>query len=388
MKPDPDADAAPPPESGGTVQGSPSPAQASPGPAQAAKAGRLRPTGRLVPYSLLAVLALLLGVGLLPVPYIKLSPGQMYNVIGDIDGIELIKISDTRTYPTSGQLDMVTVTERGGPAGPMTIPEAYLGWLDPDQRVVPERLLYPPGQSLDESRRINAAQFSQAESNAVAAALKYLKRPVQNTVMVLSVVVDGPSYGKLEPNDVILRIGGVKVSNAVEVAEQVRAQAPGNTLTFDVIRADKEQAVAVVLGATPENPDQGMAGIVAAVRYSADFPIEFGIKDIGGPSAGLMLSLGIIDKLSPESINGGRLVAGTGTIDPEGKVGKIGGIAQKMASARKGGAQLFLAPADNCADVGAAGPQGLNVAKVETLTEAVDVLRSWLKGRTDLPRCG
>jgi len=102
----------------------------------------------------------------------------------------------------------------------------------------------------------------------------------------------------------------------------------------------------------------------------------------------MMFSLGIIDKLTPENISGGRSIAGTGTINAEGEVGPIGGIEQKLAAARNHGTELFLAPATNCEQVNKVDLSGLNVARVATLDEAVSVVDRWRAGDTDLPRCG
>lgn len=345
------------------------------------------PTGHLILYSLILLLLMIIGQALLPVPYVKLAPGPMYNVIGASDGVEMIQISGTVTHPTAGELDMVTVTERGGPAGPMTLPEAYWGWLDSTQLVVPEQLLYPTSRSAEESQQLNAAMFSQSESNAVAAALNYLHLPVTETVVVASVVASGPAAAKLQPDDALIRVDATAVTGSSQAANLIRSHAPGSTVRFTVLRGGQSEQIPVVLAAAPGRPQVGFAGLTLASRYSASFPINFGIKDIGGPSAGTMLTLGIIDKLSPQSVNGGRLVAGTGTVDPDGNVGAIGGIAQKMAAARRHGSEIFLAPAGNCDDVVAAGTGDLNVVKVGTVGEAVTVLRQWLAGDPNLPRC-
>jgi len=123
-------------------------------------------------------------------------------------------------------------------------------------------------------------------------------------------------------------------------------------------------------------------GIEIGESYRAEFPITVNLEGVGGPSGGLMLSLGIVDKLTPGELNGGHKVAGTGTIDPDGKVGAIGGIGQKMAGARNSGAEFFLAPADNCDDVLASHiPSGLTVAKVSTLTDAVAALEAYSAGK-------
>ena len=133
-----------------------------------------------------------------------------------------------------------------------------------------------------------------------------------------------------------------------QVGAAIRAKPAGTTFAF-VVRRDGATVTEQVTSAPGrKDPAVPYVGVVVAVDYQATFPITFGLEDVGGPSAGLMFSLGIVDKLTPGELNGGRFVAGTGTITPEGDVGPIGGIGQKMAGARGQGAELFLAPKDNC----------------------------------------
>lgn len=335
----------------------------------------------------LLTLALLAVVMFVSVPYIKFSPGPMYNTIGSVDGIELVQISDTKVYPTTGQLDMTTVTERGGPIGGLTLPEAFWGWLDPDQTVAPVAAFYSPETTADEATRENAADFSSSQSAAVAAALGYLKIPVTSQVVISSVQSNGPANGKLEVGDIVTAVNGKKVSTPTEFATAVRAGKPGSTAKFAVIRDDKPQDISIELGSNPQDPKLGFVGVSASTDFKGPFPIKFGLEHVGGPSAGLMFSLAIVDKLTPEDLANNQLVAGTGTITPDGKVGPIGGIPQKMFAARDRGTQLFLAPEGNCKQVLNQAPPELNVAKVGTLAEAVSVLKKWREGSTELPRC-
>jgi Lon-like protease len=116
------------------------------------------------------------------------------------------------------------------------------------------------------------------------------------------------------------------------------------------------------------------------------FTVKINISNIGGPSAGMMFALGIIDKLTKDSLSGGKFIAGTGEIDPAGDVEPIGGIQQKMAGARDAGATVFLAPAGNCSDTSGAVPAGLRVVKVSTLAGAVQDLQNIKAGRP-VPSC-
>jgi PDZ domain-containing protein len=143
------------------------------------------------------------------------------------------------------------------------------------------------------------------------------------------------------------------------------------------------------------HPDTGKAddgrtvlGIVLGVDYKLPFTVKIDVGNVGGPSAGLMFSLGIYDKLTDGALTGGSVIAGTGTIDDKGSVGPIGGIAQKMVGAREGGATFFLAPADNCAEAAGREPSGLQVIKVSSFDDALAAVTAIGKGNTSgLPHC-
>ncbi len=334
------------------------------------------------------VVVIILVMAFLPVPYIKFAPGPMYSTTGAVDGVELITITDTMTYPTTGELDMTTVSERGGPFGGLTLPEAFVGWVDPDQAVAPVGLFYPAETSADDAREENTADFVSSQSAAIGASLGYLDIPVTSRVSVAQVLPSGPSAGKLQIGDIIRAVDGTAISVPTELPPLVQARPPGSTAQFAITRDGVDQTADVVLGASPRDPAQGYAGIAGGTEVVGPFPITFGLEDVGGPSAGLMFSLGIIDKLTPEELSGGKLVAGTGTITPTGEVGPIGGLPQKLFAARDKGTDLFLAPAGNCDDVLASAPEELDVVKVENLAGAMDTLTRWRAGEADLPRCG
>jgi len=118
---------------------------------------------------------------------------------------------------------------------------------------------------------------------------------------------------------------------------------------------------------------------------TAPFKVNIPIENIGGPSAGLMLTLGIIDKVQPEDLTGGKIIAGTGTIDDDGDVGPIGGIPQKLVGAKDAGAQLFLVPKDNCAEALKNSVPGLPMAEVATVDDALTALKTFTRGGTPKP---
>lgn len=331
-------------------------------------------------WSAVATLALLTVALVLPVPYVKLAPGPTFNVIGDVEGEPVIVIAGTETFPTSGQLDMTTVSESGGPRGGLTFVDAIASWFDPSDAVVPRELIYPDDVTGDEVRQRQKALFSTSESDAVAAALNYLDLPISTEVVATSVFADSPADGVIEARDEIISIDGEPINQADQVVEAIRAQEIGTPFSFELRRAGEVITRDITSAANPQSPEIPYIGITVGNLYTADFDIDFTLQDVGGPSAGLMFATGIIDKLTPEDVTDGRHVAGTGTISPDGAVGSIGGIRQKMAGARDAGAEFFLVPRDNCAEAVGFVPDGLTIAAVSTLDEALEQLRAWTRG--------
>lgn len=138
---------------------------------------------------------------------------------------------------------------------------------------------------------------------------------------------------------------------------------------------------------SPEG-DRAVVGIQAGTDHVFPFTIDIKLDDVGGPSAGLMFALGIVDKLTPESLTDGKFIAGTGTIDEKGEVGPIGGIEMKLVGARDAGARYFLTPADNCEAAAADTPAGLTLIKVDTIDDATKALAKLRGGDTaSLPAC-
>jgi PDZ domain-containing protein len=324
---------------------------------------------------------------LLPVPYVALKPGPTSNTLGSVGGTELIRIDGRRTYPDNGHLDLVTVSVQGGPRQRLDLVTALAGWLDDTIAVVPETSVYPEGETAEEAEQESNAEMTQSQQSATTAALRQLGIPVQSSVVIAGLSPKSPSAGLLRKGDVVLSVDGATVDGGGALRDAITSAQPGDTLDLVVRRAGKELPVSVK---TVAASDDGRAIIGVGTRDKVTFPfkVEISLKDVGGPSAGLMFALGIVDKLTPGSLTGGRFIAGTGTIDDQGTVGEIGGITQKMAGARRNGARVFLSPAKNCAQAKATKPDGLRLVKVDTLAHAVAALDDLRAGRTsDLPHC-
>lgn len=342
---------------------------------------KVRPT---LTWSLLILLAAAMFI---PVPYVMTSPGPVFNTIGEIKDVELISISGTQTYPTEGELNMTTVSEYGGPEQGLDMFQAIWGWISPDRRVVPRESVYPEGETQEQNAARNVKSFSTSQSYAIAAAMDYLDQPVNEKVVITSVGPDTPAQGKLRAGDEILAVNGVAMKTPEQVVNAVKSEPVGTDLTFSVVRGDSKLDVVVTSGTREDDPvtDQDEStiayiGIGIDISYSADFEIKFGVTGVGGPSAGTMFAIAIIDKLTPGALTQGKVIAGTGTIDPDGNVGDIGGIQQKLVGARDAGAVLFLAPEGNCDEVVGHIPNGLTVAAVATLEDAMDEIESFNKG--------
>lgn len=349
--------------------------------------------------STLIFIALLCAGVFLKVPYAEMSPGPTVNTLGSADGEPVLKISGRKTYPTTGHLNMTTVRVTGADYR-MNLLEAVYGWLAHDNVVVPHDTLYPNGKTEEESTQENAEEFSQSQESAKVAALRQLKLPVQAQVVVSSVVKGSPSQNRLHAGDVIRAVDGTAVKQPGDVARLVVKHEPGEDVVFTVVPADdaaaaekagrKPQATEKITVRTVKAPDNGRAivGIQAGTDHTFPFEIDINLADVGGPSAGLMFALGIVDKLTPEDLTGGNFVAGTGTIDDTGTVGPIGGIQMKLVGAREAGAEYFLTPGDNCASAASDTPDGLTLVKVNTIADATRSLAKIDAGDTaDLPRC-
>ncbi|MFF3490682.1 PDZ domain-containing protein [Streptomyces sp. NPDC002795] len=348
--------------------------------------------------STLMLIALLCAGVLIKVPYAEMSPGPTVNTLADHGGEPVIEISGHKTYDASGHLNMTTVRVTSADYN-MNLVSAVYGWLAHDSIVVPHETLYPDGQTEQQSSQQNAEEFSQSQESAKVAALHEMGIPVKSWVIVSSVVKDSPAQGRLHAGDVIKAVDGTKVTKPTDVAKLVTKHKPGENVVFTVVpvkeaaAAEKAGKVAtrtenVTIKTEKAEDDRAIVGIQAGTDHTFPFEIDIKLADVGGPSAGLMFSLGIVDKLSSQDLTGGKFVAGTGTIDEAGKVGPIGGIGMKTVGARDKGAQYFLTPKDNCATAAKDTPDGLTLVKVDTLDDAMDALKDIRSGDTaDLTTC-
>lgn len=344
-----------------------------------------RPTLRHV--SGLATAAMLLTGFVIPVNFVTEEPGPTFNTIGDYEGKQLIDIEGTKTYGVSGNLDMTTVSVAGGPNTHLGALQALGTWLQPNTTVLPSDLLYSHTVTSQEVREQNTADMSDSQEIAQAAALNYLKKPVTEKLTVTGVVKDGASVGKLQEGDVLQKIDSTSITAFGQISD-VLGKTKDQPVTVTVLRDGKTVTEKITPKLNTSN-NQYLLGVSIKRHYNFPFTVKYGLEEVGGPSAGMMFSLGIIDELTPGDMTGGKHFAGTGTIESDGTVGPIGGIAQKMVGARQSGATIFLAPSDNCDEVVDHVPDGMSVIKVSKLSDAVDAVTEVGKGKdpASLPTC-
>jgi Lon-like protease len=320
---------------------------------------------------------------LLPVPYVILGPGPTLNTLGESSGQPLIKISGHPTYKTTGNLNLVTVSYQGGPGSNMNIFQALRAWLDPSEAVVPETELFPAGQSAQQTQAQDTEEMTGSQQMATAAALTALHIPYQTLVTVVSTVPGYPASKVLKAGDVVEAVDGKAVDGQTSLSSMITAHPAGTVLTLTVLRAGKTLTIPVASKASGGTP---VVGVTVEEQYKFPFQVSISVGNIGGPSAGMMFALGIIDKLTPLNLTGGKFIAGTGEITASGQVEPIGGIQQKMVGARSAGATIFLTPAGNCSDTTGAVPAGLRLVKVSTLSQAMSDLEA-IKAGKPVPSC-
>ena len=320
-----------------------------------------------------------------PLPYVIYTPGITADILGTENGTEIITVEGAKTYHDDGQLRFTTVYATRAESD-VNLFQLLGAWIDPDDAIYPREIIYGPDDTDEAQQEEGAFQMVTSQDTAVAVALTELGYDVPSRPEVHRVLPDSPADGELEAGDELLAINGIRVATIEEAGQAVggtpddepaelEVRRDGERLTFSITRAEID----------------GQLRLGFEMRQSYDFPVEvkFGIDpDIGGPSAGLMFSLAIYDTLTEGSMTGGDVVAGTGTISPDGAVGPIGGIDQKIAGAREDDADVFLVPAANCDDAYESPNGDMELVRVATMSEAVDALEAYADDpNAGLPRC-
>jgi PDZ domain-containing protein len=333
------------------------------------------------------------GLSFLPAPYAVERPGPVFDTLGDVtvagESVPLISIPGQTVYPTEGSLSMLTVNLLGNPENHPSWVQVVSAWADPSEAVVPLSSVFPEGETVEQSNEQSAVDMQNSQKDAIAASLGQLGYDLPRTLSVASLSSDAPAAGVLQEGDVIERVAGEVPADVTALRASVADQGAGTPLTIDILRDGAPETVVATPAVTAGSQGRPVLGVEVRADYDFPFDVDIQLENVGGPSAGMMFALGIIDMLSPGALNGGDDVAGTGTITSDGVVGPIGGIRQKLYGARDAGADFFLAPAANCDEVAGHVPDGLTVFAVATLDDALTALGALADGTpTDgLPSC-
>ena len=309
-----------------------------------------------------------------PVPYVALGPGPTFDTLGEVEGKPVVAIEGTPVKPTNGHLNMTTVSQKDG----LTMGQALAFWASGDEQLVPRDLVFPPEKSREDIKSAQTADFQRSEDNAEYAALNYLKYP--KAVTAEKINDPGPSAGKLQAGDALEAVNGTKVPDIEAFTKILKATKPGQEIVIDYRRRNNTTGTARITLGKNDDRDYGYLGIAVQDAPWAPFTVDFNLANIGGPSAGLMFSLAVVDKLTDGDLNGGKFIAGTGSIGADGTVGPIGGISHKMPAAQQAGATVFLVPKDNCDEARTVHGNSMELVKAENLTQTIEALKTLTSG--------
>lgn len=318
-----------------------------------------------------ATFGLIAAGALLPPDYVTEGAGPTFNTIGQYQGKELLSISGHPTYPTDGNLDMTTVYVAGGPNGATGALNVLSAWFNKDATALPAAALYDPTVTQKQVSSQNTADMSNSQTSAQAAAAKYLHLDYTTTLTVEG--AQDSSAAKLSKGDVLKSVDGQRLTT-YEQLKKALADGKGKAIELGYTDASGHEQTQHVTPQKDAASGEYRLGLYLKSDYDFPFHVDYGLESVGGPSAGMMFTLGIIDEMTDGSMTGGKHFAGTGTIDADGKVGPIGGIRQKLVGAKNEGASVFLAPSGNCDEVVGHVPEGLSVVKVSTIDDAVNAV--------------
>lgn len=286
----------------------------------------------------------------------------------------LLEIEGARTYSSEGTFRLTTVSVDTQ----ITFVKWIASGLNPDTVVV-TRDQVTGGQSLSQLQEQQEQQMDESHQSATEVALTALgvAKPTGNGAKVVAALRDYPADGVLEQDDVIVKIGETEVQTVCDAGREIDRYEVGERVEFTVRRDGRLRKVGLETVANPEDPNTSFVGIMmdeVAYEFDPGVDIKFEPGEIAGPSAGLMFALQIYDQMTPDDLTHGKQIAGTGEIGCDGGVGPIGGVEQKVAAAKREGAEIFLAPTLNAKAAREAARGGIQVVSVSTFDDALEFL--------------
>lgn len=293
-------------------------------------------------YGMTIVLIVLMLVGtFLPLPYYIYRPGTADPLN------EVVAVSNRDNQSDTGDFHLVTV--RGGQATPIQL---LLAQFSDYQDVYELEDVFPEGYDRDDymTEQLLVMENSQQAATLVAYELAGVDYTVNyEGVYVVNVLDEMPAADVLEMGDKILEVNGEKITDANHLITMVDGYDKGDRLTFTVKRGDETFDLTIELVPFPDQPEEFGIGIqlVTNREVSLSREVEFFSGDIGGPSAGLVLTLELYDQLTAGDLTHGKKIAGTGEVDYDGNVGRIGGVDKKVVAADEEGCEIFFVPNEN-----------------------------------------
>lgn len=321
---------------------------------------------------LLAISAALVWAWNITLPYFALSPGPVLELA------DLVDVEGTETFDSSGDLFMLTVSLQE--VNPF---EFVQGVFDQGVDLVDRDVIRPRDVTPDEYQERNLGLMDASKRTAVVVALQQLGYEVNLTgdgVRVAAVLEGTPADGLLQEGDIVVAVAGRSVHLAPDAISEIGSHEVGETLILTVLRGEQEMEVAVTLIEHTQQPGRPMVGFLAETyneRLDLDglpFSIDIDTSNIGGPSAGMMYTLAVIELLSAEDLAKGHVIAGTGTISSDRTVGAIGGVRQKVVAAHAAGAEYVLVPAGNYEEALTVAREGTEIIPVASLDDALEFL--------------
>ena len=299
-------------------------------------------------------------------PYLAYGPGPVS------DAADAVVAESVEVYPPDGELLMLTVVSQG-----VNVFEAIIAGFDPTIDLVPKQAVRRPGETKEEYRNRTLQQMDDSNFRSIAVALDYLEIDLIASEVVVNEFVEGvPAASVLVLGDSIVEVDGVSIASVEDIRPLLVGLGVGDSITIAVEREGEIVEVEVTLAERVDEPGVAMIGMILGELRRTAFPAETPGGCVGGPSAGMMHTLAIIDTLTEGELTKGHVIAGTGTIQIDGTVGNIGGIRQKVPAAEAAGATHILVPAGNYDKALTAAFDVIEIVPIANISEAIAFLET------------
>lgn len=314
-----------------------------------------------------------------PVDFVKEQPGEAINTLGKYEGKDIISVSGVPTYESKSKLELTTVSVFGNPDNGLLAVQVVLGWINPQAEVLPTEAVYGHVTTA-QANEAGRQQMRSAQSNAVTSAFVAAGYRIPTTLKISYVAPQSRATGLIKEGDVIIALQAngkrQEVHNYQEILEMLSTIAPDSLVTLEVERGGKPLSATFATISAGEGRKDSLLGLGLDVDEKLPAKVGISLGEVQGPSAGLMFSLGLYDKLTVGDLAGDLIVAGTGTVDGAGRVGPIGGVQHKVVAAQNTGATVFLTPEENCQELVNLKPNTQQIAKLKELAKKADGLQT------------